>query len=158
MEITKQTAEKQMMAAKDAAAQKFESFKAEASQHLDTAATQLDELRDQLVAKAQEVGKDIDIDGLKASATQHFEEAKASTAQAITDLQAQAETAFSTAAEKADALSDAAEDKFDEVRAEAAVQLDAAQVKLDELKAEAARKIEEAKEKAKGMWSQLFGE
>lgn len=147
-----------MLAAKETAAQKIESFKVEAAQHLDTASAQLDELRDQLVAKAQEIGKDIDIEGIKAQATQQFEQAKAITAETLTHLQAQAETAFSAAAAKADTLSDAAEDKFEELRAEAAIQLDAAQVKIDELRAEAALRIEEAKEKAKGVWSQLFGE
>lgn len=157
METPKQTAEKQMLAAKETAVQKIDLFKAEAAQHLDTAATHLDELRDQLVAKAQEIGKDIDIEGLKAQASQQFDQAKATTAETLTHLQAQAETAFTAAAAKADTLSDAAEDTFDELRAEAAVQFEAAQVRIDELRAEAALKIEEAKEKAKGVWSQLFG-
>ncbi|GAB3542518.1 hypothetical protein [Spirosoma fluminis] len=148
----------QVQAAKATVAEKLESFKTEAGQHLNSAAAHLDELKDQLVAKAQELGKDIDIEGLKAQATQHFEAAKTATAETLTNLQAQAETTFAAASAKADELSDVAEDKFDDMKAEAAVQLEAAQVKLDELKAEAALQIEAAKERAKGIWNQLFGE
>ncbi len=155
---TKAAATEQLKTAKATTAEKLEAFKTEAGQHLNTAAAQLDELKDQLVAKAQEVGKDIDVDGLKAQATQHFEAAKTATAQTLSELQAQAETAFAAASAKADELSDVAEDKFEDIRAEASVQLQAAQVKLDELKAEAALQIEAAKEKAKGMWNQMFGE
>lgn len=143
---------------KTTAAEKFEAFKTEAGQHLSAAAAQLDELKDQLVAKAQEVGKDIDVDKLKAQATEHFDAAKTTAAEVLTNLQAEAESAYATASAKADELQDAAEDKLDDLKAEAAVQLEAAQVKLDALKAEAALRIEEAKEKAKGMWNQLFGD
>ena len=147
-----------VQAAKATTADKLEAFRTEAGQHLNDAAAQLDEMKDKLVAQAQEFGKDIDIEGLKAKATEHFEAAKASTAENLANLQAQAETAFASASAKADELSDVAEDKFDELKAEATVQLAAAQVKLDELKAEAALQIEVAKEKAKGVWNQLFGE
>ncbi|GAB4021789.1 hypothetical protein [Spirosoma koreense] len=147
-----------VQAAKATTAEKLESFKTEAGQHLNAAAVQLDEMKDKLVAQAQEFGKDIDIDGLKAKATEHFEAAKAATAENLANLQAQAETAFAAASAKADELSDVAEDKFDEMKAEATVQLQAAQVKLDELKAEAALQIEAAKEKAKSVWNQFFGE
>ncbi|HEX9956814.1 MAG TPA: hypothetical protein VGA96_06155, partial [Fibrella sp.] len=76
----------------------------------------------------------------------------------LTNLQAQAEVAYTMAVAKADELSDSAEDKFDEMRAEAALQLEVAQVKLDELKAEAVHQVEAAKEKAKAVWNQLFGQ
>ena len=154
----KAKATEDVQAAKATTADKLEAFKVEASQHLDAAATQLDDMKDKLVAQAKEFGKDIDIDGLQAKATAHFEAAKVSTAENLANLQAQAETAFATASAKADELSDVAEDKFDELKAEAAVQFQVAQVKLDELKAEAALQIEAAKEKAKGVWHQLFGE
>ena len=154
----KTTATEQIKATKATAAEKLDAFKTEAGEHLNTAATQLDELKDQMVAKAQALGQQVDIDDLKAKANLHLETVKANTAETITNLQAQAETAYAAAAAKADELSDIAEDKFDEVRAEAAIQLEAAQVKLDELKAEAAHQIEAAKEKAKAVWSQLFGE
>lgn len=151
------TAAEQAQAVKETAAQKLEAFRNQAGQHLDVAAVQLDELKDKLVAQAQAFGKDIDVEGIKAKATEHFEAAKASTAENLANLHAQAETVFAAASAKADALSDVAEDKFEEMKAEAAVHLDAAQVKLDELKAEAALQIEAAKEKAKGVWNQLFG-
>ena len=61
---------------------------------------------------------------MKAKAAEKFEAAKASTADTITNLQAQAETAFSAAAAKADELADAAEDKFDDMKAEATVTID----------------------------------
>ncbi|WP_338875390.1 hypothetical protein WBJ53_07185 [Spirosoma sp. SC4-14] len=153
----KKAATEEVNAARSTTTEKFESFKSEASQHLNAAATQLDELKDKLIAQAQEFGKDIDIDGIKAKANEHFEAAKASTAENLANLQTQAETVFAAASAKADELSDVAEDKFDDLKAEAAVQLEAAQAKLDELKAEAALQIEEAKEKAKSVWNQLFG-
>ncbi|GAB3895677.1 hypothetical protein [Spirosoma agri] len=146
-----------VQAAKTTTAEKFESFKADAGKHLNDAAVQLDELKEKLVAQAQEFGKDIDVDGIKAKATEHFEAVKVSTSENLATLQAQAETIFAAASAKADELSNVAEDKFDDMKAEASVHLEAAQVKLDELKAEAALQIEEAKEKAKGIWSQLFG-
>ena len=153
---TKTTTE-QVQAAKAVAAEKLEVIRVEAGQHLNAAATKLDELKDQLVAKAQEMGKDIDLDDLKAKAAQHFDTAKAATAETLTNLQGQAETAYAAAAAKADELQDLAEDKLDDFRAEAAVQLAAAQVKLDEIKAEAALQVDAATAKAKAMWSELFG-
>ena len=141
---------------KSATAEKFESFKTEAGQHLDAIARHLDQLKDQLVAQAQEMEKDIDVDKLKAQVTQHFEAAKATTAETLTNLQAQAETIYAEASANADVLKDVAEDKYDELQAEAAVRLQAAQVRLDELKAEAILQIEEVKEKVKGVWHQLF--
>ena len=143
--------------AKSVASGKLEALKTEAGEQLHSAVAHLDELKDQLVAKAQEVGKDIDIDGLKAQATEQFEAAKAATAETLTNLQAQAETTYAAAAAKADELADVAEEKFDDLKAEAVVQLEAAQVKMDELKAEAAVQVEEAKEKAKEIWHKLFG-
>ena len=154
----KQTTAEQAQAAKQRMADKMESFRTTAGEHLDVAATQLDEMRDKLVAQAQAFGKDIDIDGIKAKATEHFEAVKVSTAENLANLQTEAEKVFASASAKADELSDVAEDKFDEMKAEATIQLEAAQVKLDELKAEAALQIEAAKEKAKGVWNQLFGE
>lgn len=158
MEENKKTlATEQVESTKSATAEKFESFKAEASTQLNAAITQLDEFKDQLIAKAQEVGKDIDIEGLKVQATEQFEAAKAATAETMTHLQAQAETTFAAATAKADELADVAEDKFDDLKAEATEQLEAAQVKLEALKAEAAIQLEVAKEKAKGFWDGLFG-
>ncbi|WP_420147804.1 hypothetical protein [Spirosoma sp.] len=157
MENEKIKATEDIQAAKATAADKLETFRTEAGQHLNAAASQLDEMKDKLVAQAQEFGRDIDIEGLKVKATEHFEAAKAATAENLANLQAQAETAFAAASAKADELSDVAEDKFDELKAEASVQLAAAQVKLDELKAEAALQIEAAKEKAKSVWNDLFG-
>lgn len=153
----KATATEQLQAAKLVAAQKLETFKAEASQHLNTAAAQLDELKDQLVTKARQAGKDVDIDGLTAQASVHFENAKATAAETLSTLQAQAEVAYAAAAVKVDELADIADDKLDDFRADAAVHLDAAQVKLEEVKAEAALQIEAAKERAKAVWNSLFG-
>ncbi|MBO0937899.1 hypothetical protein J2I47_15180 [Fibrella sp. HMF5335] len=153
---TKTTTE-QVQAAKAVAAEKLDAIRTEAGQQLSAAAAKLDELKDQLVARAQEMGKDIDVEDLKVKATQHFETAKAATAETLTHLQGQAETAYAAAAAKADELQDLAEDKFDELRIEAAVQLADAQVKLDEIKAEAAQQVDAATAKAKAMWSELFG-
>ena len=153
---TKPTTE-QVQAAKAVTAAKLEVIRTESGQHLSDAATKLDELKDQLVAKAQEIGNDIDLEDLKAKATRHFDTAKAATAETLTNLQNQAETAYAAAAAKADELQDLAEDKFDDIRAEAAVQLAAAQVKLDEIKAEAALQVDAATAKAKAIWSELFG-
>ncbi|CCH51850.1 hypothetical protein BN8_00803 [Fibrisoma limi BUZ 3] len=144
--------------AKTVITEKFEHFKTEAGQHLSAAAAHLDELKDQLVARATEATNDIDVEGLKAQATQQFEAAKATAAEKLSALQAQAETVVAAASVKVDELVDQADDKFDEMRAEAAVQLQVAQQKLDDLRAEAAVQIEEAKERAKALWGQLFGD
>ncbi|HLK97742.1 MAG TPA: hypothetical protein VK364_08240, partial [Hymenobacter sp.] len=73
----KPTTTDQLQSAKTGAAEKLEALKTEAGQHLNSAVAHLDELKDKLVAKAHEVGNDIDIEGLKAQATEQFEATKA---------------------------------------------------------------------------------
>ena len=117
----------------------------------------MEELRNELVAKAEETGRQIDIDGIKAKASEHIETAKTATAETLADLQAQAESAYETASAKAEQLQDAAEDKYDELKAEAIEQLEVAQAKIDEIKAEATAQVAETTAKAKGFFSHLFG-
>ncbi len=155
METNKTTTE-QLEAARATAAVKLAELKTTASQHLATAGTLLDELRDQAVAGFHATKDEIDADAIKAEATAKVESFKAEAADHFGTLQATATEAYASAAAKFDALKDQADDQLDVLKAEAAEHLAAAEVRLDELAAQASVQAEAITEKAKSFFGNLF--